>query len=131
MKFYVASGFQNKEQVRFVAAELLKYGWYHTYDWTQNNRANSLEDLQRIGILEKDAVAQSDLVIVLLPGGKGCHIELGMAIAGNKKIFLYSPDQMVMNMETTSTFYHLPEVDIYLGTIEELVEKVKATFVKF
>ena len=129
MKFYVASGFQNKEKVRFVAAELIKCGWCHTYDWTQNTRANTLEDLQRIGKLEKDAVAEADVVIVLLPGGKGCHIELGMAIAGNKKIFLFSPDQTVMNMETTSTFYHLPEVELCLGTIEELINKVKASLV--
>jgi len=129
MKFYVASGFQNKEQVRFVAAELIKCGWYHTYDWTQNTRANSVEDLKRIGKLEKDAVAEADLVIVLLPGGKGSHIELGMAIAGGKKIFLFSPDQTVMNMETTSTFYHLPEVELCLGTIEELIDKVNASLV--
>lgn len=127
MKFYVASGFQNKEQVRNVSANLKKFGWHHTYDWTQNKRANTLEDLQQIGILEKEAVAEADIVIVLLPGGKGTHIELGLAIAGNKKIFLYSPDADVLNMETTSTFYHLPEVEIGTGTIESLIEKINAS----
>jgi nucleoside 2-deoxyribosyltransferase len=127
MKFYVASGFQNKEQVRNVSADLKKNGWHHTYDWTQNKRADNLEDLQQIGILEKEAVAEADIVLVLLPGGKGTHIELGLAIAGNKKIFLYSPDSDALNMETTSTFYHLPEVEICTGTIEALIEKVSAS----
>lgn len=93
MKFYVTSHFQNKEQVRNVAADLKKVGWHHTYDWTQNKRANTLEDLQQIGILEEEAVAEADVVLVLLPGGKETHIELGLAIAGNKKIFIYSQDK--------------------------------------
>jgi hypothetical protein len=125
MKFYVTSGFQNKEQVRNVAADLKKVGWHHTYDWTQNKRANTLEDLQQIGILEKEAVAEADVVLVLLPGGKETHIELGLAIAGNKKIFIYSQDEDVLNLETTSTFYHLPGVEIFTGPIEAFLGKVK------
>lgn len=127
MNFYIASSFQNIDQVRMVAAEFKKFGWHHTYDWTQNERVNSIADLTRIGKLEKEAVSDSDIVLVLLPGGKGTHIELGLAIAGGKRIFLYSPDESVMNIETTSTFYHLPEVEICMGTIEDLIEKVKVS----
>lgn len=127
MNFYVASSFQNRDEVREVAAELKNIGWNHTYDWTQNERVNSLDDLTRIGTLEKEAVAKSDVVIVLLPGGKGTHIELGLAIAYDKRIFLYSPDEKVMNVTTTSTFYHLPEVEICIGTLKSLIEKVKLT----
>lgn len=124
MNFYVASSFQNKEVVRKVSFQLKKIGWHHTYDWTQNERANSLEDLQKIGMLEKQAIADSNVVVVLLPGGKGSHIELGLAIAGHKKIFLFSPNLEALNMETTSTFYHLPEVQICLGSIEDLISTV-------
>lgn len=125
MNFYVASSLQNRAQVREVATELKKFGWHHTYDWTQNEQVESLDDLKRIGKLEKEAVADSDVVIVLLPGGKGTHIEMGLALAGGKRIFLYSPDTQVMNIENTSTFYHLPEVVICLGTLKDLIEKVK------
>jgi ABC-type antimicrobial peptide transport system ATPase subunit len=131
MKFYVASSFQNKEIVRVVSEKLMNNGWYHTYDWTQNNRACSLEALQKIGTLEKQAVADSDVVIVILPGGKGSHIELGMAIAWQKKIFLYSPNFEAMDMETTSTFYHLPEVQICAGSVEELISNILISTTEF
>ncbi len=51
-------------------------------------------------------------------------MELGIALGQWKRIVLYSPDGEVTNFETTSTFYHLPEVEKCLGTIEELVEMV-------
>lgn len=124
MKFYVASSFQNKEIVRAVSGKLTMLGWHHTYDWTQNERACSLEVLKRIGTLEKQAVADSDVVIVILPGGKGSHIELGMAIAWQKKTFLYSPNLEAMDMDTTSTFYHLADIQICEGSIEELISTV-------
>jgi len=127
MNFYVASSLKNRNQVRTVAAELKNVGWQHTYDWTQNEPANSLTELGQIGKHEKEAIADSDVVIVLLPGGNGTHIELGLAIAWGKKIFLYSPDEKMMNVGTTSTFYHLPEVEIYIGNIKDLIEKVKVT----
>jgi predicted Rossmann-fold nucleotide-binding protein len=124
MNFYVASSFQNKEVVRAVSLQLKQIGWHHTYDWTQNERAISLEALQEIGLLEKQAIANSDVVVVILPGGKGSHIELGLAIAWQKKIFLYSPNLEAMDLQTTSTFYHLPEVQICKGSIEELIATI-------
>ncbi|WP_075619372.1 nucleoside 2-deoxyribosyltransferase [Paenisporosarcina indica] len=121
MNFYIASGLQNKEAVRMVSDKLKQIGWHHTYDWTQNERANSLEELQTIGMLEKQAVVAADVVVVLLPGGKGTHIELGMAIAKKKRIFLFDSSGEVMNVPTTSTFYHLPEITICTGSIDELI----------
>lgn len=121
MKFYIASGLQNKEAVRCMAGKLKQTGWHHTYDWTQNEKANSLEELQKIGMLEKQAVDAADVVVVLLPGGKGTHIELGMAIALKKKIFLYDSIGEAKNVPTTSTFYHLPEVTICTGSLDEFI----------
>jgi nucleoside 2-deoxyribosyltransferase len=122
MKFYVASSFINIEQVRYVSGKLKSLGHIHTYDWTQNERASTLEDLKQIGKLEKDAVSKADFVVIILPGGKGSHIELGIALGLNKKIILYSPDQSIYNFTTTSTFYHLTEVEKFIGTLDELVE---------
>ena len=63
-----------------AVSRLKEIGYEQTYDWTQNNRASSLEALQKIGLLEKKAVIEADFLIVLTPAGKGSHIELGMAI---------------------------------------------------
>ncbi len=123
-KFYVASSFKNIETVRYVARQLIKKGFIHTYDWTKNEKASTFEDLKVIGTEEKNAVLQSDLLIVLFPAGKGSHIELGIALGQGKKIYLYSPDDQINHFETTSTFYHLPEVEKCIGTIDELIEIV-------
>ena len=124
MNFYVASSFQNKKVVNEVSLLLKQLGWHHTYNWTQSERVTSLEALQKIGMLEKQAIANSDVVVVILPGGKGSHIELGLAIAWGKKIFLYSPDLEALNMQTTSTFYHLPGVQICEGSVQELMSTI-------
>lgn len=123
-KFYVASSFKNLESVRYVARQLVKKGFIYTYDWTKNERASTFEDLKVIGTEEKNAVLESDLLIVLIPAGKGSHIELGIALGQGKKIYLYSPDDQINHFETTSTFYHLPEVEKCIGTIDELIETV-------
>lgn len=53
MNFYIASGFQNKHLVQFVASQLKEAGWHHTYNWTQNERATNRAQLQKIGQAEK------------------------------------------------------------------------------
>ncbi|WP_342576007.1 nucleoside 2-deoxyribosyltransferase [Solibacillus sp. FSL K6-1781] len=121
MKFYIASSFTNKDKVRYVSGKLKNNGYQHTYDWTINERAASLTDLREIGQQEKAAIIDADFIVVILPAGKGSHIELGIALGHGKKIYLYSPNEEVNNFETTSTFYHLPEVEIVIGTIDDLI----------
>lgn len=123
-KFYVASSFQNKEIVRDVSMRLVDKGFIHTYDWTKNGRASTIEELMEIGLQEKNAVLEADFIIVLLPGGKGSHIELGIALGQGKTIYLYSPNDDINNFETTSTFYHLSNIKKCTGTIDELIDIV-------
>ncbi|WP_411955079.1 group-specific protein [Alkalibacillus sp. S2W] len=94
-KFYVASSFKNKDAVRLVSNELINKGFVQTYDWTKNERASTFEDLRDIGQKEKEAVMEADFIIVLLPAGKGSHIEFGIALGQGKRIYLYSSDESV------------------------------------
>ncbi|TLS37304.1 group-specific protein [Pseudalkalibacillus caeni] len=121
MKFYIASSFKNIDNVRYVNRKLQEKGFIQTYDWTINENVTSLEELQAIGRLEKEAILEADFVVVLLPAGKGSHIELGIALGTGKKIYLYSPNKEIDNIETTSTFYHLEEVEKYIGTVDGLL----------
>ncbi|WP_246055221.1 nucleoside 2-deoxyribosyltransferase [Pseudalkalibacillus caeni] len=121
IKFYIASSFKNIDNVRYVNRKLQEKGFIQTYDWTINENVTSLEELQAIGRLEKEAILEADFVVVLLPAGKGSHIELGIALGTGKKIYLYSPNKEIDNIETTSTFYHLEEVEKYIGTVDGLL----------
>lgn len=123
-KFYVASSFNNIETVRYVSNGLINKGYIQTYDWTQNERATTVEDLKEIGMQERNAVLEADFIIVLLPAGKGSHIEFGIALGQGKKIYIYSQNDEVNKFETTSTFYHLSEVEKCIGTIDELIAVV-------
>jgi hypothetical protein len=124
MNFYIASSFKNIQQVRYVSEQLKEKGFTQTYDWTRNERAASLEDLERIGQEEKSAVMASDMIVVLLPAGKGSHIEMGIALGLRKKVFLYSPSDEMRNLAETSTFYHLPEVERCHGNLDELLTRI-------
>jgi nucleoside 2-deoxyribosyltransferase len=127
MKFYVASSFQNIDQVRDVCERLKRIGYTHTYDWTQNSRASTVEALKQIGEKEKQAIIESDVILVLLPGGRGSHVELGIALGLNKRVILFSPDNEVNDFAQTTTFYHLPEVEVCTGSVDELLEYVTTT----
>ncbi len=122
--FYIASSFTNIDKVREVSSILKNIGFIQTYDWTQNERAATLEDLKEIGAKELSAVMEAHFLIVLLPAGKGSHIEFGIALGQGKKIFLFSERDDIDNFETTSTFYHLDNVEKVSGTTEELVKRI-------
>ncbi|GKV68656.1 hypothetical protein NCCP2716_11540 [Sporosarcina sp. NCCP-2716] len=114
----------NIDAVRHVSRRLTDNGFVHTYDWTTNDRAVTIEDLREIGIKEKQAVINADFLVVLLPAGKGSHIEFGLALGQGKTIYLYSPDDLIDNFETTSTFYHLSNVEKCTGSIDELIDTI-------
>ncbi|MGI2326273.1 group-specific protein [Planococcus sp. YIM B11945] len=124
MNFYIASSFANVEAVSVVGEKLNQLGYVQTYDWTLNGRASTIGQLQKIGAYERQAVLAADFVVVLLPAGKDSHIEMGIALGANKKVYLHSLTDAVMDVETTSTFYHLPEVEIVIGSLDDLVEAI-------
>ncbi len=88
----------------------------------KSEQSLALKDLKMIAQKERNAVLEADFVVILLPGGKGTHIELGIALGQGKKIYLYSPDGAIDNLETTSTFYHLPDVKKCYGTLDDLLK---------
>ncbi|MDA1760034.1 nucleoside 2-deoxyribosyltransferase [Bacillus thuringiensis] len=119
MNFYIASGFKNKHLVRSIANELKNAGWIHTYDWTNNERAVNQEQLREIGQAEKIAIKESDVFLLILDGGNGSHTEFGMAIALEKKIYVYHAGNPLQ-----TTFYHLPEINIFEGDVAEFASYV-------
>ncbi|WP_270180315.1 nucleoside 2-deoxyribosyltransferase [Alkalihalobacillus sp. CinArs1] len=123
MKFYIASSFQNKAQVQELRDLLKNEGYTHTYDWTKNERATTFEELGRIGTSELDAVKESDFLIALLPGGKGTHIEIGIALGLGIPVYLYSGEE-ITDPVTSSSFYHTSGVTICSGTLTDLFHKV-------
>ncbi len=125
MKFYIGSGIRNCGTVNFYAKALEANGWQNTYDWTKKiNGDKTAEELAEYAQLELNAIADSDAVILLLPAGRGAHVELGMALAFKKKIYLCAAAKEDFSVENTVAFYQLPDIVKLTGTAEENIEKI-------
>ncbi len=125
MKFYIGSGMKNCELVNYYAKILKDNGWEQTYDWVKNVSDDvSLEDMIKYATLESQGIVDSDIVIILLPAGRGAHIELGMAMALNKKVFLCSETKEEFSIENTVAFYELPNIVRLVGTADENLKKI-------
>lgn len=123
-KFYIASGFANKEIVRHAANLLIEKGFNQTFDWTANLRASTIDELQMFGELERTAVLDADFLVVILPGGKGSHVEMGIAAGQRKTVYLLSTAAEFFEFDVTSTFYYLPEVQIHIGPIHDSMDSI-------
>jgi nucleoside 2-deoxyribosyltransferase len=90
MKFYIASKLENYRNVQAVRDALIKAGHRITYDWTLHGSVagQGAKRLREVAGSEMDGVLSADIVIVLLPGGRGTHAELGMAIAWDIPVML-------------------------------------------
>lgn len=125
MKFYIGSGMKNCELVNNYAKLLTDNGWEQTYDWVKNVSDDvCLKDMIEYATLESQGIVDSDIVIIWLPAGRGAHIELGMAMALNKRVFLCSSTKEGFSIENTVAFYELPKIIKLIGTAEENVKKI-------
>ena len=125
MKFYIGSGMKNCDLVNYYAKILKENGWEQTYDWVKSISDDiSKEDMIKYASLESKGIVDSDVVIILLPAGRGAHIELGMAMALNKKVFLCSATNEEFSIENTVAFYELPKVNKLIGTADENIKEI-------
>jgi nucleoside 2-deoxyribosyltransferase len=124
MKFYVASSRRNIDFVRYVARRLENAGFTLTYDWTENEIVENYDDLRDIGEAEIKAVKEADFLVVLMPAGAGSHVELGVALAQGKRVYLFSADHDVFDIEKTSSFYFVKGVHKYVGFLENFIQEI-------
>lgn len=125
MKFYVGSGMRNCKLVNHYANLLIESGWEQTHDWVKNvNDDVSKDDMMKYASLEARGIIDADVVIIILPAGRGDHIELGMAMALNKKIFLCGTTKEAFRIENTVAFYELPKITQLVGNADDNVKKI-------
>ena len=121
MKIYVSSILNNHEMARKLIDKLKDIGHEITFDWTRESKSDS-DNYSAIASNEIKGVVESDVVIALLPGGRGSHIEIGSALALNKKVILWSDEpEKYFDIKNTCVFYFHPNV-IRLHEYEEIYE---------
>ena len=110
LKFYIASAWGNKAQVRELAGRLIAAGGVWTFDWTRLEKSGCQTFA---AACEINAVREADIVFVLLPGGLGTHTEMGAALALGKKVYLYAEDRNLIYDESglpQCVFYEHPGI---------------------
>lgn len=126
VKVYIATSLSNQNMHNMVR-DLIEDMCTLTYDWTVHGsvKEQGLEALGDVSIDEINGVLAADLVIVLLPGGRGTHAELGAAIAANKIVFLFAPDEVMEPTPATCAFYHHPIVKHFSSMLHLIKEITK------
>lgn len=82
-KVYVAGGLQNIDMVRQVQQAVRDYGGVINYDWTEHGSVAHVPEIWlSASAAEIEAASTCDLLIVCLPGGRGTHAEIGLALGG-------------------------------------------------
>lgn len=130
MRFYVASGLTNRERVTEVIASLNAKGHSVTYDWTKHGdiRREGHIRLSEVASNEVFGVCSAELVLILLPGGKGTHTEFGLSLATsqNKKIIIWSESgREFSSWEETCAFYHHPSVIMLSCAYSDLIIEIE------
>lgn len=106
---YVATGLQNIEDAKRTVGRLVELGFSISYDWTVHGSLHDKpESWSGSALAEQRGVSVCDALLVLLPGGRGTHVELGVALGGHRKILLVGTDEA--DRERACIFYHHPRV---------------------
>lgn len=130
MNIYVASGLENRARAAMLISCIEDCGHRITYDWTKHGdvRDKGEDAMCATACNEVEGVANAELLIVLLPGGKGTHTELGIALAtrAHKRIWMWSEDTAVFGGgSATCVFYHHPAIERLSCSFEALQEKIR------
>ena len=122
MKYYIATKLENHAAHNRLRDTLNALGHQITYDWTTHGPVyrSGLNRVREVAELETFGVTKADLVIVLWPGGRGTHCELGMALAAGIHVIFVSDNEAHHEATTeTCAFYHHPLV-IRCRTVDEI-----------
>lgn len=95
MKFYIATSLLNAEAHNQLRDILVKGGHEITYDWTAHGslQGQGTRVFRQKVLAEIEGVRSCDVLVTILPGGKGTHVELGIAIGSHKPIIILGTNQ--------------------------------------
>lgn len=127
MKYYIATSTARMPFHNLVRDGLKQFGHEITYDWTAHGsvRETNQTRLQEVAHAEFQAILDADFVLILLPGGKGTHAELGFSIASKKKVFIHCEDPAVFEPgPEVCAFYHHASVIRLTGPTETVVQQL-------
>src|SRR5207245_10391381 len=115
-QFYFSTAKNRLDQAASLLDALRAAGWKQTFAWTSQDANNSAEYAE-IAKAELAGVRDADVLIVLLPGGFGTHVEIGAAVALVKPVVIHAPDQRTLDTPYPSVFHYTPLGKLRAGAV--------------
>lgn len=115
-RFYLSTGKDHSAGAALLLDSLKSRGWECTFDWSGqiDNGAAGYPDLAEA---ELAGVREAEVLVVLLPGGYGTHVEIGAALALGKPVILHAPDRKTLESPYPCIFHHHPAVKLVVSEI--------------
>src|ERR1700738_3378900 len=115
-RFFISARKDRQLEVDALADKLKAHGWERTLAWKHEDGANHKENSE-IALAELQGVHEADVLIALLPGGYGTHVEIGAALALGKPVILHSPDQKTLETPYLCIFHYHPAVKLLVSEV--------------
>jgi len=112
--FYLATRKDREAEANAISEALKTKGWRRTFEWTALDVSDKKHHA-KLAQQELDAIKEADILIVLLPGGYGTHVEIGAALALGKHVVLHSPDHNTLNNPYPCVFHYHPGVKLIVS----------------
>lgn len=126
---YVASSLANWERVKRLQMHFRSLGVDITYDWTNFviSDSENRQELAKAAQRELDGAIAADHLLVVMPGGRGTHCELGAMIARCLPLALWGGNELPItiladtdNVSHPTSFHHLPGIKRFTTEQEAL-----------
>src|SRR5579864_3705034 len=118
-RFYLSTRKDRIAEAVVIMEGLRRHGWEQTFDWADQEQKGPKE-YGDIALAELAGVRDADVLIVLLPGGFGTHVEIGAALALGKPVILHAPDRKTLETPYPCVFHYHPGVKLLISEVLEL-----------
>jgi Nucleoside 2-deoxyribosyltransferase len=118
-RFYVSSRKDRSAQADALSEILKAKGWERTFIWTDQDGKGPGGHAE-IAVKELEGVQAADVLVVLLPGGYGTHVEIGAALAMGKAVIIHSPDHKILETPYPCIFHYHPAVKLLVSEVLDI-----------
>jgi hypothetical protein len=128
-RFYLATRKDRGIEAQVIVDALNAHGWERTFAWTDQDTVDT-EEYAKTAVAELAGVREADVLIVLLPGGYGTHVEIGVALALGKPVVLHATDRTTLETPYPCVFHYHPGVKLLVSEpldIDALLTVMTAT----
>lgn len=132
---YIASGLKNYQRVLELKEILAKHDIKVTYDWAsvyqksiEEGRQETEEEWKEFAKLEIEGIIKADLLLCVLPAGRGSHFELGFAYGYHQGMWGNDKPNIILledQHKDSVAFYTLPGIVRYSSQDEAISHILK------